>query len=93
MISVNEYFDGNVKSLGYLSADGKSTVGVIDDGEYKFGTSTDETMIVIEGEMDVLLPETSDWKVYSAGQQFQVPANTSFTVKITGQASYLCKYK
>jgi len=27
MISSNEYFDGNVKSLGYTSATGKSTLG------------------------------------------------------------------
>ena len=28
MIDVNEYFNGTVKSLGYNSAEGKSTIGV-----------------------------------------------------------------
>jgi uncharacterized protein YaiE (UPF0345 family) len=39
MITINEYFEGCVKSLGYHSLEGKSTIGVIDSGEYEFGTS------------------------------------------------------
>ncbi|MGB5419584.1 pyrimidine/purine nucleoside phosphorylase, partial [Algibacter sp.] len=56
MITTNEYFEGQVKSLGYTSATGKSTVGVMEAGTYEFGTSTHETMQVIEGEMTVKLP-------------------------------------
>lgn len=93
MINVNEYFDGAVKSLGYESADGKSTLGVIEQGEYEFGTSQHETMIVIEGSLEALLPGAADWKVYTNGQSFEVPANASFKVKAVAQTSYLCKYK
>jgi purine/pyrimidine-nucleoside phosphorylase len=93
MINVNEYFDGNVKSLGYTSAEGKSTIGVIEAGEYEFGTSQHETMVIIEGSLTALLPEATDWAVYTNGQSFEVPANTSFKVKADGQTSYLCKYK
>lgn len=92
MITVNEYFDGAVKSLGYQSTEGKSTVGVMEAGEYKFGTSTDETMIVIQGALEVLLPGETEWKMYENGQSFEVPANTSFEVKTETQTSYLCKY-
>ena len=56
MIDVNEYFNGTVKSLGYNSAEDKSTIGVIEPGEYEFGTSSHETMVVIEGELIVFLP-------------------------------------
>ena len=93
MITVNEYFEGNVKSLGYQSSEGKSTVGVIDQGEYKFGTSTDETMIIIEGSMDVLLPGADEWISVKSRDEFKVPAGTSFKVKTEGQTSYLCKYQ
>ena len=93
MINSNEYFDGNVKSLGYTSSEGKSSVGVMEPGEYEFGTSTHETMVVIQGELVVQLPGTSDWKSFKAGEQFEVDANTSFLVKISSQSSYLCKYK
>lgn len=93
MINVNEYFDGTVKSLGYDSADGKSTVGVIEPGEYEFGTSNHETMVIVEGELTALLPGQSEWKSFRNSESFEVPANSSFKVKATGQTSYLCKYK
>jgi len=93
MINVNEYFDGAVKSLGYQSTEGKSTIGVIEAGEYEFGTSQHETMVVIEGKLTALLPGAADWAVYTNGQSFEVPANASFKVKAEGQTSYLCKYK
>jgi len=93
MINVNEYFDGTVKSLAYASADGKSTIGVIEPGEYEFGTSSHETMVVIEGELIALLPDQSEWKSFKNSESFEVAANSSFKVKASGQTSYLCKYK
>jgi len=92
MISANEYFDGNVKSLGYTSQDGKSTIGVMEKGNYEFGTSSHETMIVIEGVLEVKLDGQNEWVSYGAGQSFEVEANSSFQVKTAGQSSYLCKY-
>jgi purine/pyrimidine-nucleoside phosphorylase len=93
MISANEYFDGNVKSLGYTSAIGQSTLGVMNAGSYEFGTSKHETMIVIEGEMTVKLPGSSEWVTYKAGEAYQIDANEKFQVKVSGQTSYLCQYK
>jgi uncharacterized protein YaiE (UPF0345 family) len=93
MISSNEYFDKNVKSLGYTSATGNSSVGVMEEGEYEFGTSAHETMVVIEGELIAQLPGETEWKSFKAGSSFQVEANTSFKVKSVGQTSYLCQYK
>ncbi|WP_282133884.1 pyrimidine/purine nucleoside phosphorylase [Seonamhaeicola maritimus] len=93
MISTNEYFDGNVKSLGYKTSTGNSTVGVMEAGDYEFGTSTHETMIVIEGEMTVKLPGDSVWATYKAGESFEIDANEKFQVKVSAQTAYLCQYK
>lgn len=93
MISTNEYFEGNVKSLGYISTSGKSTIGVMEPGNYEFGTSTHETMVVIEGEMTVKLPEASEWKIYKAGESYEIDANKKFQVKVSIQTAYLCQYK
>ena len=93
MINVNEYFEGAVKSLAYTAADGKSTIGVIETGEYEFGTSSHETMTVIEGSLTALLPGSAEWVTFNGGQSFEVPANASFKVKSNGQTSYLCKYR
>lgn len=91
MISVNEYFDATVKSLAYENK-GKSTLGVMEPGEYEFGTEAAEIMTVIEGELIALLPEAKEWVSFTAGKSFNVPANSSFKVKAVGQTSYLCKY-
>lgn len=92
MINVNKYFDGYVKSLSYATSEGKSTVGVMEPGEYEFETSMSETMIVIEGELEALLPGEPEWKTYTSGNTFDIPANSSFKVRALGQTSYLCKY-
>lgn len=92
MIFTNEYFDGNVKSLGYTSKEGNSTIGVMEIGEYEFGTSTHETMIVVEGEMHVKLPNLNSWKLFKAGERYEIEAKQKFSVKVYKQTSYLCKY-
>lgn len=93
MITENQYFDGNVKSLGYETVEGKSTVGVINPGEYTFGTAQKEIMHVIEGELTTLLPDATEWVSIKAGSKFEVPANASFKVKATVQTAYLCQYR
>ncbi|WP_298532553.1 pyrimidine/purine nucleoside phosphorylase [uncultured Algibacter sp.] len=93
MISTNEYFEGHVKSLGYTSAKGKSTIGVMEPGTYEFGTSTHETMQVIEGEMTVKLPGNSEWKTFGLGESYEINANEKFQVKVSIQTAYLCQYK
>ncbi len=93
MISANEYFNATVKSLGYETANGTSTVGVMEPGDYEFGTSSHETMTVIEGELIALLPGVTEEKSYKKGESFKVEANSSFKVKAIGQTSYLCVYK
>ena len=93
MITVNEYFEGNVKSLGYNSGEGKSTIGIIEKGEYEFGTSQHETMTIIEGSLKALVPGETSWRQVSAGESFEIEANKSFKVQAEAQVSYLCKYK
>ena len=44
MFNVNEYFEGNVKSIAFDTAVGNSTLGVMAPGEYEFATSKHETM-------------------------------------------------
>lgn len=93
MISTNEYFGGQVKSLGYATTIGKSTIGVMEAGIYEFGTSTHETMQVIEGEMTVKLPEATEWTTYKSGESYEIGANKKFQVEVSVQTSYLCTYK
>ncbi len=93
MLTVNEYFDGKVKSIALQSGDLPETVGVMDSGEYEFGTSQKETMTVVSGEMDVQLPGENGYTTYRKGDEFIVEANQKFQLKIARQVAYLCSYE
>ena len=93
MFSVNEYFDGNVKSLGFKNKNGAVTIGVMAAGEYEFGTSTIEYMTVTSGKMTVLLPRETEWKIFNEYETFIVQKDTKFKVKVDESTSYKCVYK
>ena len=93
MLQVNEYFSGNVKSIGFDNANHRATVGVMAPGEYEFGTGAPEVMVVIRGALTVLLPGSSDWQTFAAGQEFNVPGNSKFQLKVAQDTAYLCEYK
>ena len=93
MFDVNEYFDGNVKSITFSADGGPATVGVMAVGEYVFGTSNIEHMTLVSGAMSVKLPGEDDWRDIAVNETFIVEANVEFGVNIKGEASYLCLYK
>lgn len=92
MFNVNEYFDGNVKSLGFDNNEGPVTIGVMAKGEYEFGTSMVEHMTVTSGEMKVLLDGETEWKVYGQFETFRVEKDSKFKVILEDQCSYKCVY-
>ena len=87
----NRYFDDRVQSLGFSDTEGAATVGVIDPGEYAFGTSTRERMTVVAGVLWYRIPGKA-WLSASAGEGFAVPAGVTFEVKAEGPVAYLCRY-
>lgn len=93
MFKTNEYFDGNVKSIAFNTAEGPATMGVMAAGEYEFGTSTVEYMTVISGSMTVKLPGEADWKTFKPFDTFIVPKDSKFNLRIASDAAYLCLYR
>ncbi|UCC60384.1 MAG: pyrimidine/purine nucleoside phosphorylase [Dehalococcoidia bacterium] len=93
MLKVNEYFDGNVKSIGFQSAEGPVTVGAMAVGEYEFGTSQKEIMTVTSGRLKIKLPGTDEWREFQKNETFTVEANQKFQVKVEEESSYICYYK
>ncbi|MAE40047.1 MULTISPECIES: pyrimidine/purine nucleoside phosphorylase [unclassified Psychrobacter] len=92
MPSVNSYFDDKVTSIAFQTATLPATVGVMEIGEYEFGTSEFETMSVVSGALTVKLPESSEWQTFAAGQQFTIEADKKFQVKVEVETAYLCEY-
>lgn len=92
MIKASEYFDGKVKSLGQELGGETFTVGIIEPGEYTFGTATVEIMEIVHGKLEASLPDGTK-KVYGKGESFTVPANVDFSVTVEEPVSYLCRYQ
>ena len=93
MFKVNEYYDGNVKSIAFDNAEGQATIGVMAPGDYDFGTSQREIMHVVSGELSVKLPGSSVYETFKTGSQFNVPANSKFQLKVAVDTAYLCEYR
>ena len=93
MLKVNQYFDGKVASIALQTATLPATVGVMQPGEYTFGTSQFETMTVISGAISALLPNATEWQTFKPFEQFTIDANQKFKVKIDVETAYLCTYE
>ncbi len=89
----NIYFEGKVTSRNVLFADGtRKTLGFMLPGDYEFSTGTREIMEILSGGMDVLLPGNMDWQTFKPGESFEVPAHSSFKLKLTQPVDYCCSY-
>jgi uncharacterized protein YaiE (UPF0345 family) len=90
----NVYFDGGVVSHSVLFADGtKKTVGLIRTGHYHFGTGAPERMELVAGTCRVTLDGSKDTRSYGAGEQFDVPGQSGFTIVVDGGlCEYVCSF-
>ena len=91
-MKVNEYFDGNVTSIAFENSEGRATAGVMATGEYEFGTSENEWVKVVSGELQVKLPGEDVYQSFPAGTDFRVAANEKFQLKVPQPTAYLCFY-
>lgn len=89
----NIYFNGNVSSRNIFFDDGsRKTLGFMLPGEYEFGTGDRETMEILAGEVEVLLPGSEEWVTYDSGQTFKVPENSRFKLRLLVPVDYCCSY-
>lgn len=90
----NVYFDGKCVSHSLTFADGtRKSVGVILPATLTFNTGAAEVMETVAGACEVKLAGQSEWKRYEAGQSFDVPANSSFEIRVEGEPyHYICHF-
>ena len=90
----NVYFDGKVVSHTVVLASGeRKTLGLIYPGEYHFNTGAAEIMEIVAGECSVVLDGTTEKKSYGVGTEFNVPANSGFTINVpAGICEYICSF-
>ena len=88
----NIYFDGKVVSRTLFLEDGtKQTLGIMQVGEYTFDTQEAEIMEMMSGELEIRLAG-EEWRRLNTPETFEVPANSSFDLKITAVTDYCCSY-
>lgn len=89
----NVYFDGNVTSRTITFPGGEvKTLGIMMPGEYVFSTDKAEIMEIQAGEIEWRLSGRDSWEKVSAGGEFNVPASSSFDIRVIQLADYCCSF-
>jgi len=89
----NVYFEGKVSSRTVIFSDGsEKTLGIMLPGEYEFNTDKKETMDILSGRLEVLLPNQDSWQVIKGGESFEVDAKSKFSLKIAEITDYCCSF-
>ncbi len=89
----NIYYDGKVTSRSIVLEDGSvQSLGIMLPGEYTFGTAEAEIMEMMSGELEIRLPGETEFKTLNTPETFNVPANSSFDLKIHTVTDYCCSY-
>jgi uncharacterized protein YaiE (UPF0345 family) len=70
----------------------KKTLGGMLSGEYAFSTADKEVMEIQPSALEVLLPDSAGWKKVKEGEPFDVPAQSSFSLKVKTVTNYCCSY-
>jgi len=89
----NLYFDGQVTSRTVIESDGsRKTLGIMMPGSYTFGTELAEHMEILAGKVEVEFPDDGNKETIVGGKYFEVPANSSFDIKVLEITDYCCTY-
>ena len=89
----NVYFDGKCVSHGLTLADGtKLSVGVILPATLTFNTGAPEIMECVGGSCEYKLDGSNAWVKSSAGEEFSVPGNSKFEIRVTEAYHYICHF-
>ena len=93
MIEARDFFNGKVKTLICDVKGEPFRVGVLLPGNYTFGTNCAEEIEIIQGQIEVALPD-GKVKMYQKGESFSVEAERDYNLFIEKYpAAYLCKFK
>ena len=89
----NVFFDGRCVSHTVFTGDGaRKSVGVILPSTLTFETAAPERMEIVAGRCRVQLAGSQTTADYGPGQQFSVPANSSFRIEALEPLHYVCHF-
>ena len=89
----NVYFDGKCVSHTVTLANGeRKSVGVVLPAQLTFNTGEPEIMECVAGSCEYRLGGTGEWRKSAPGEQFSIPANSSFDIRVTEPYHYICHF-
>lgn len=89
----NVYFDGKCVSHSFTLADGtRKSAGVVLPAQLTFTTGAAEIMECVAGSCEYKLAGSNAWQTSGPGQRFEVPANSSFEIRVAQAYHYICHY-
>jgi len=89
----NVFFDGKCVSHSIVFADGtRKTVGVILPSTLTFNVTKNELMEINSGNCRVKIGDEPEFKIYKAGDQFNVAANDHFVIEAKEIVNYVCSF-
>ncbi|GAB7026182.1 pyrimidine/purine nucleoside phosphorylase [Geotalea toluenoxydans] len=89
----NIFFNGGVTSRTIIFSSGsKKTLGIMMPGEYVFNTAGAELMEILSGDLEVQIAGIDSWKPVKGGESFEVPASSSFGMKVKTVTDYCCSF-
>ena len=89
----NVYFDGKCVSHGIQFADGtKKSVGVVLPATLTFNTGAPEIMECVAGSCEYRLDGSDQWLTSQPGEQFSIPGNSKFDIRVTEAYHYICHF-
>ena len=89
----NVYFDGKCISHGITYLDGtKKSVCVILPSILTFNTNAAEIMECVAGSCEYKLAGTDAWFKSSVGEQFNVPGDSKFDIRVIEPYHYICHF-
>ena len=96
-VSVNTqasvYFDGKCVSHGITFPDGtRKSVGVVLPATLTFNTGAPEIMECVAGSCEYKLAGSDQWLSSKPGEQFSIPGNSSFEIRVTEAYHYICHF-
>ena len=89
----NVYFGGKCVSHALTLPDGtQKSVGVVLPATLTFSTGAAETMECTGGSCEYRLDGSDTWLTSTPGEQFSIPAQSKFDIRVTDAYHYLCHY-
>ncbi len=89
----NQYFGGEVTSRTVIVEEGiRKTLGIMMPGSYTFNTLEAEHIEILAGDVEIEFPDDNNKERYKEGEYFEVPANSSFDIKVNSVTDYCCTY-